>query len=203
MYFTSNPLLNCAIAPLLQSWDWLLCGDTRYSVICSIRRLVYRHWPLDVHEEKLVTKYGALWKCMFYRSSVLVTVWIQRQPICSCFPPLRYNSEHRPLCLSNSTVTISSQKCLTRSQTKALQSVSLLRVHKISCMQLYRIVTSNRRFPVRNCSHARILTEFKGLIPLLCLKFQKLKKMLPVMKQFFIYQTHILHPSVNEGVTAE
>jgi len=29
---------------------------------------------LDVHEEKHVTKYGALWKCMFYNASVLVTV---------------------------------------------------------------------------------------------------------------------------------
>ena len=44
---------------------------------------------------------------------------------------------------------------------------------------------------------------FKGIIPLLSLKFQRLKKMLPVMKQFCIYQTHILHSSVNKGVTAE
>jgi hypothetical protein len=42
--------------------------------------------------------------------------------------------------------------------------------------------------------------EFKGLIPLLSLN---LKKMLPVMKLGCIYQTHILHPSVNKGVTAE
>ena len=86
-----------------------------------------------------------------------------------CFPSLWYNSEHNPLCLSNSTVMLSSQKCLTRSQNKALQYVSLSRVHKISCMQLYRIVSSNRRFPDRNCSHAMILMEFKGLIPLLSL----------------------------------
>jgi len=44
--------------------------------------------------------------------------------------------------------------------------------------------------------------EFKVLIPLLSLKFQRLKKMLPVMKQVCIYQTHISHPSVNKGVTA-
>ena len=120
-----------------------------------------------------------------------------------CFPSLWYNSEHKALCLSNSTVMISSQKCLTRSQNWALQYVSLLRVHKISRMQLYRIVTPNRRFPDRNCSHAWILMEFKGLIPLPSLKFQRLKKMLPVMKRVCIYQSHILHPSVNEGVTAE
>jgi len=70
-------------------------------------------------------------------------------------------------------------------------------------MQLYRIVTSNRRFPDRNCSQARVLMGFKGLIPLLSLKFQRLKKVLPVMKLVCIYQSHILHPSVNEGVTAE
>ena len=97
---------------------------------------------------------------------------------------------------------ISSQKCLTRSQNKALQCVSLLKVHKIKCTQLYRIVNSNRRFPDWNCSHARILMEFKVLIPLLSLKFQRLKKMLPVMKLVCIYQTHISHPSVNKGVTA-
>ena len=90
-----------------------------------------------------------------------------------------YNSEHKPLCLSNSTVMISSQKCLTRSQNKALQCVSLKKIHKITCTQLYRIVTYNRRFPDRNCSHARILMEFKGLIPLLSLKFQRLKKNAP------------------------
>jgi hypothetical protein len=45
--------------------------------------------------------------------------------------------------------------------------------------------------------------EYKGLIPLLSLKFQRLKKMLPVMKLVCIYHTHILHPSVNQGVTAE
>ena len=98
---------------------------------------------------------------------------------------------------------ISRQKCLTRSQNKALQYVSLLRVHKITCTQLYRIVTSNRRLRDRNCSHARILMEFKGLIPLLSLKFQRLKKMLLVMKPVCIYQTRILHPSVNKGVIAE
>jgi len=32
-----------------------------------------------------VTKYGALWKCMFYRASVLFTVLIQRENICSLF----------------------------------------------------------------------------------------------------------------------
>jgi hypothetical protein len=89
---------------------------------------------------------------------------------------LWYNSEHKQLCLSNSTVMISSQKCLTRSQNKALHYVSFLRVDKISCVKLYRIVTSNRRFPDRNCSRARILMEFRGLIPLLYLKFQRLKK---------------------------
>jgi hypothetical protein len=72
VYFTSNPSLNCGKAPLLQYWNSLLCCDTRYSVICSIRRLLYRHWQLDVHEEKHVTKYGTLWKCMFYSASVLV-----------------------------------------------------------------------------------------------------------------------------------
>jgi hypothetical protein len=98
---------------------------------------------------------------------------------------------------------ISSEKCLTRSQNKALQHVSLLRVHKISCFQLYRIVTSNRRFPDRNCSRARILLEFKGLIPLLSLEFQRLKKKnFPVMKLLCIYETYILHPSVNKGVIA-
>jgi len=52
--------------------------------------------------------------------------------------------------------------------------------------------------------------EFKGLIPLLSLNFQRLKKKkkkkkkkLPVMKLVCIYQNHILHPSVNNGVTAE
>jgi hypothetical protein len=45
--------------------------------------------------------------------------------------------------------------------------------------------------------------EFKGLVPLPSLKFQRLKKMLPLMKLVCIYQTYILHPSVNEGVTAE
>jgi len=30
----------------------------------------------------------------------------------------------------------------------------------------------NRRFPDRNCSHARIVMEFKVLIPLLSLKLQ-------------------------------
>ena len=185
MYFTSNPLLNCAISPLLQSWDWLLCCDTRYCVICSIRRLVYRHWQLDVHEEKLVTKYGALWSCMFYSASVLVTEWIQRQNICSLFSPVTVQFRAQTalsVCLSNSTVTISSQQCLTRSQTEALQSVSLLTVHKISCMQLYSTVTSNRRLPYWNGSHARILMEFTVLIPLLSLKLQRLKKTLPVMK---------------------
>ena len=45
--------------------------------------------------------------------------------------------------------------------------------------------------------------EFRGLIPLLSPKFQRQKKkMLPVMKLVCIYQTHILHPSVNKGVTA-
>jgi hypothetical protein len=73
----------------------------------------------------------------------------------------------------------SSEKCLTRSQNKALQYVTLLRVHKISCMELYRTVTSNRCFPDRNCSHARILMEFKGLIPLLSQKFQRLKRNAP------------------------
>ena len=119
-----------------------------------------------------------------------------------CFPSLWYNSEHKPLCFSNSTVMTSRQKCLTRSQNKALQYVSLLRVHKILCMQLYRIVNSNRCFPDWNCPHGRMLMDFKGLIPLLCLKFQRLKKMLPVMKLVCIYQTHILHSSINMGVTA-
>jgi hypothetical protein len=45
--------------------------------------------------------------------------------------------------------------------------------------------------------------EFKGLIPLPSLKFQRPRKMLPVMKLVCIYQTNILHPSVNEGVTSE
>jgi hypothetical protein len=47
--------------------------------------------------------------------------------------------------------------------------------------------------------------EFKGLIPLLALNFQKQKKKkkLPVLKLVCIYQNHILHPSVNNGVTAE
>ena len=45
--------------------------------------------------------------------------------------------------------------------------------------------------------------EFTVLIPLLSLKLQRLKKMLPVMKVGCIYQTHIMHPSVNKGLTAE
>jgi len=45
--------------------------------------------------------------------------------------------------------------------------------------------------------------EFKGLIPLLSLNFQRRKKKFPVMKLVCIYQNHILHPSVNNGVTAE
>ena len=40
-------------------------------------------------------------------------------------------------------------------------------------------VTSNRRFPDRNCSHASIMMEFKGLIPLLSHKFQRIKKSAP------------------------
>jgi len=50
--------------------------------------------------------------------------------------------------------------------------------------------------------HAAV-QDCKVLIPLLSLKFQRLKKMLPVMKLVCIYRSHILHPSVNEGVTAE
>jgi hypothetical protein len=85
VFFTSDNYLNCGKAQLLQSWNWLLCCDTKHAVICCIRRWVYRHWQLDVNEEKNVTKYGALWKCMFYNASVLVTVWIQRHNICSLF----------------------------------------------------------------------------------------------------------------------
>ena len=100
----------------------------------------------NVHDKiKVITVRKSLWPSMEPCGSACFTephFYLQcefRERMCApWFPPLWYNSEHRPLCLSNSTVTISSQKCLTRSQTKALQSVSLLRVHKISCMQLYR-----------------------------------------------------------------
>jgi hypothetical protein len=45
--------------------------------------------------------------------------------------------------------------------------------------------------------------EFEGTVPVLLLKFQRLKKLLPVMNLVYIYQTNILHLSGNMGVTAE
>jgi hypothetical protein len=49
---------------------------------------------------------------------------------------------------------------------------------------------------------ARILMEFEGTVPLLYLKFQRLKKTVPVIN-WSIFTRHILYLSVNTVVTAK